>query len=505
MPKKAFSVSRKHLVLLCVTVLIVSLLPLYGISVYSHPFYDDFGFSIRTHAAWRETGSVGQVVSAAWENTVGIRQTWEGTYTTSFLGALQPALFGESLYWITTLLLLTSLLLALWLFLRQALFHGLKTDWATLVTAFCFLAFLMVHFVPDPAEAFFWYNGGTAYTLMWALMLSCAALWMKLGRAATGKQAAFQMVLLVPLTILLGGAKYSTVLFACLLALCATACAVRAKHPRRLCYLALTAVLLACFAFTMAAPGNAVRAKTLHGGMSAPMALLQSFYFGLALMGNWFSLPLVAACVLLGHLLLPALRQSKCRFAYPLLLTLASICLFCAQLTPTLFTGNYLGDGRTLNTYYYTYVLMVFGNVLYWVGWGLRKLAAKEPVESLAPEAPGKGVPLRVLSVALALLVAGCLSFRPEGTEDWWPPNMAGGSAAYALLRGEPQEYHRQMSARDAELNDPAKPEVILTPITTIPKVFMSDVLGSSSLDYVLSLYAEYYGKTAVTVSPAKE
>lgn len=504
MPKKAFSISRKHLAILCLVGLCVSLLPLYAISFYNHPFYDDFGFSIRTHTAWRETGSIAQVVAAAFQNTVGIRQTWQGMYTPSFISAMQPGLFGESLYWIATFVLLSTFLHSLWFFLRTAL-RPLGADSSVISIAFACLSFVMVQLIPDVTEGFFWFNGGVGYTLMWSIMLFSISVWILFDRATgRGKSAAYYVLLLV-LMVLSGGGAYSTLLLFSLLSLCFVAWAFFKRKPKRWLHLLAAVLLLACFAFSMAAPGNAVRAKTLQGGMSAPMALLESFYFGLALMGSWFSLPLVAVCVLLGYLLLPALRQCKCRFAYPLLLTLASTCLFCAQLTPTLFTGNYLGDGRTLNTYYYTYVLMIFGNVLYWLGWGLRKSAAKEPAESLAPEAPGKGVPLRVLSVALALLVAGCLSFRPEGAEDWWPPNMAGGSAAYSLLRGEAQEYHRQMSARDAELNDPTKPEVVLTPITAIPKVFMSDALSSSSLEYVLSLYAEYYGKTAVTVSPAKE
>ena len=59
-------------------------------------------------------------------------------------------------------------------------------------------------------------------------------------------------------------------------------------------------LLMVCFAFSMAAPGNTVRAATLMGGVSAPMAILQSFYFGFALMGSWFSLPLMVVWALVA-------------------------------------------------------------------------------------------------------------------------------------------------------------------------------------------------------------
>ena len=110
--------SNRALMWLCVAALLLSLMPLYALSAYNHACYDDFGFSIRTHDTWRETGSFLETVRAAVQNTVSIRDTWEGTYTTSFLSALQPALFGEDLYWVTTALLLTFLLFAVWFFLR---------------------------------------------------------------------------------------------------------------------------------------------------------------------------------------------------------------------------------------------------------------------------------------------------------------------------------------------------------------------------------------------------
>ena len=92
---------------LCVALLLLSLMPLYALSFYNHACYDDFGFSIRTHAAWRDTGSLLETLRAAAENTAVIRGTWEGTYTTSFISALQPALFSENLYWLSTALLLS--------------------------------------------------------------------------------------------------------------------------------------------------------------------------------------------------------------------------------------------------------------------------------------------------------------------------------------------------------------------------------------------------------------
>ena len=296
----------------------------------------------------------------------------------------------------------------------------------------------------------------------------------------------------------MGGGKYSTVLLAALLALGYTVLAFVRKRPKRFAFAFLTVLLLACLAFSAIAPGNAVRAKTLQGGLSAPMAVAQALYFGLALMGHWFSLPLLAAAGVLVTLLLPALKRSSFSFARPLWVTLLIMALFCAQLAPTLFTGNYLGDGRVLNTYYYTYVLMGCGLALYWAGHLLRRhpgLAASPSTANPSPRVSGP-----VLAVAVALLLAGCVAYHPSGSESYGPQNMTGGSAALSLLRGEARQYDREMDARDAAMNDPAQRDVTLTPVSLVPKAFMS-CAADSFPDYVLHLYAEYYDKHSVTLA----
>ena len=57
--------SNQALAWLCVAALLFSLLPLYALSFYNHACYDDFGFSILTHDAWRDSGSWVQTLRAA--------------------------------------------------------------------------------------------------------------------------------------------------------------------------------------------------------------------------------------------------------------------------------------------------------------------------------------------------------------------------------------------------------------------------------------------------------
>ena len=76
------------------------------------------------------------------------------------------------------LLLLTFLLFAVWFFLRQALVRTLGADRQAFWTAFCAVTFVMVQFVPELSEAFFWFNGGVAYTLLWAVAMVRLGVWL---------------------------------------------------------------------------------------------------------------------------------------------------------------------------------------------------------------------------------------------------------------------------------------------------------------------------------------
>ena len=252
------------------------------------------------------------------------------------------------------------------------------------------------------------------------------------------------------------------------------------------------ALLMACFLFNATAPGNAVRAVTLGADVSAPEAVLQAFYFGLALAGRWFSLPLAVVWALMAWQMSDALRRSSFRFRWPVWVTLGCICLFCAQLAPTLYTGNYLGDGRTVNTYFYTFVLMSSGLVLYWTGWYLRR---NERISCSRTK-----IRLCVLAAAAAIFLLGCMGYSTDDGETGLT-NMAGVSALKSLVTGQAQAYDEAMTARDRAMNDSDQPEVALTLVEDIPDAFMGDALESDNIHYVKELYQEYYEKQRVTVA----
>lgn len=508
-------VSRKLLAAVCLIALLVSLIPPLALSFYNHASYDDLGYSIRTHDRWRETGSFWQTVRAAAENTASIRYTWQGTFSSCFLAALQPALFGEGLYWLTTWVLIGLFLLALGALTRQLVCRTAGAGTAEWLILFSLSALVMMQLTPSISEAYFWWNGGMVYSAIWCFWTLRTALWLRLESCRKGRIPC--ALALAFLSVVTGGGNFVTPLLGCATDALLLLCAFRKKEKTRFVKLGCFLLMLAAFAYSITAPGNAVRGQTLSGGMSAPKAILESFYFGLALMSQYFSPALAALWLAAALLLKDKLAECSCSFRYPLLAAAVFVCLYCCQLTPTLYTGNYLGDGRAQVLQYYNYVLLSTLLVLYLTGWALKKKEVhtaqsteKGEVQEALPSAGVIGAePLTLAprpfsragaALTAVLLVLGMMSFqRPDEAIAGWK-NTLTGSTFCSLLNGQAAAFEEQMTRRDAEMNDPSRKTVQLEPAEDIPEAFMGEVLDTDMKDYVLSLYAEYYQKDSVTL-----
>lgn len=485
---------RKLLALACALLLAVGTLPLYAIAFANHPYYDDYSFSGGVRQVWQQTRDPLAVLGAAVAGAREVRANWQGTYTGTFLSHVQPGVFAENLYWITTFLLLTAYLLGFGFFFTTVLRTVLRAGRAETVAAGSLTLLVSVQFLPAVNEAFFWFNGGVGNVFIYALLAVALGLSIRLWSAKRG--APWLMLALAVLMVLLGGGSYGGGLFGLLIFAAVTVFAFVRNHRFRMVYAALTALFLACFVYSAFAPGNAQRALLLAPRMAAPEAIAKSLYYGAALIGNWLILPVAALMLGLAPLLYRLAAGSRFRFRHPLWVVALAFALFCAQLTPPLYAGVFLGGGRILNTYFVSFVPLLLVVETYLLG----ALASRRAQRGQAPLALTATARRGLLLGAACLFCMGCLGYRQAGDTLYGPMNMAGGRAALSIVTGEAARYDREMRAREALLNDPALAEVTLAPLTATPRVFMEDLLAPGALYDVRPALCRYYGKTAITV-----
>ena len=487
---------RRAICALCLLALVFSALPLYLMTGYNHPYYDDFGFSAAPHQVWKETGDLDAALKAALENAAQTRYTWQGTYTGTLLSNLQPGTFSEELYWISGCFLLTAFLGCFWFFFatvfgRRGL--GLMR-WETTVLSSLTLT-VMLQFMPDMGEAFYWFNGGVGNVFIYSLMALSAALLVRLYRTESRGGAAGLTAVLLLCMAALGGGSYSGGLFS----LCALACVLAwlfgKRRPRRWRFLLCFAVLAAGFVYSMSAPGNTVRAGMIGYTCSPVKAVARSLYEGVILMAGYVRFPLLGLTALVSPLLWRAAKDSPYTFRHPFWLIFLTAGLFCAQLTPPIYSIASIGDGRIQDTYWLCFVVLW----LFWV-YVLLGFAARKWPEA-RPEPLGRAV----VALGLCLSLAGCLGCRYPGDTLYGVQNMTGNSAWLSLASGEAAQYDREMTERERLLNDDSQPVVTLSPLSAVPKIFMEDALRPGAVYDVRPSLCRYYGKEAILLAGEEE
>ena len=337
-------------------VLILSVIPMLMVAIYSRPFVDDYGYSARTHQAWQTTHSVFKVAAAIGEEVAEAYNTWQGSFSAIAVFALQPGIFSEKVYGLSTFILVAFFLLGNYLFLSAVM---KKND--TMAIVFAAMSVILMQTLPHAIQGFYWWNGSSYYTLFYTLMLIQWGMLIRekkfilpciLGFFISGGNLVTGLLNLEVTFIMLAWAGIRKWVFK-----------ENREEGKFSYFLKLLLVFIASvagFAVNAAAPGNQIRAAE-----SAPkpplLAVGDSFLDAYNYMNEWFSLPVI----LLLMLILPFLwhyakdRSSSLSKVPMFVLFALAFCLFASTFTPTQYSLSEVGPRRIQNVRYYTFVLFL--------------------------------------------------------------------------------------------------------------------------------------------------
>lgn len=442
--------------MLLLLVFLLSLIPVFWIGAYDRMYRDDYDFSALTRESVREEGTADGLFHAALLTVETIYETWQGTYSAVFLFSLQPAIWGQSWYAITPLLLIGSLLFGLGVFARavcEELFPQKKNAWLVVWT---FASILCVQFPRDATEGFFWYNGGMFYTFLFGLFLA----WLGLAVRLISRRQQTRAVVLVRgigfilLGSFLAGGNYPTALLLGILLAGATIWCARKRRALLPVLLISLAVFGAGFYASVSAPGNSVRQALLE--QQTPLRAVVSACCGtpIRMLGQLLRHPGVPALLLLvwAPFCVVLVRNVDYRFRAPLLAPLVSWLVLAAMFTPCYYAMGNAGSYRLWNIVIFACYLLLMGNVFYAIGWWKRRfperyarsLARLQRWKRLAPA-------YLVVTVCLSILLSGVgpnLGIERESATSV--------RAARSLWSGSPRAYAEAFD-RQAEALERAK------------------------------------------------
>ncbi len=158
-----FGIERELTHGIIIAICLCSLIPFLVLGSYNRQLCDDFDYSTLTHAAVvQEDGTILDVLKAAWETDIHYFNTWQGLYSSAFLLALQPGIYGEKYYTLTTPILLLIFFVTTYFFIkivRRLFCHSKKRIllWTVVLTT------TLVQGLPSLREGIYWYCGAMTY------------------------------------------------------------------------------------------------------------------------------------------------------------------------------------------------------------------------------------------------------------------------------------------------------------------------------------------------------
>ena len=434
----------EKLCFIMLTLFLISLLPVCRLAFYAHPAGDDYAYGVAAHLAWTDTHSLSAVLAAAVSNVKGYYTSWQGTYSSIFLMSLQPAIFSQRLYFLTTFLMLFMVIGSIF-----SLFHVLFTRYIPLSRSLRLmlslaLSFLCVHVIDEGKSAFYWYNGALHYTFMHSCMLFFFALLLLYMKEEKRSKRVFFLLCCCFLAFVIGGANYIT--------------------------------------------GNAVRIAAQLDSMGPVEAVYYSFVYAVKGIGEWTNLYVIFFAVLLAPFLFRAL--SGCRFSFPLpgIVLGFSFCLVAASYTPSLYSmGHTYIFGRSLNIMRMLFYLLFFLNLVYCIGW----LCTRFP-KAAADFTVSSGLKKSFLT-GLALAFFALVIFSDKDC-------ITGLSAADSLHKQYAQTYHRETLYRYSLITQ-GPDEVWVPNLSVCPTLLDPQELSEDPSDYRNSSLAAWYGISTIHMS----
>ncbi|WP_130837951.1 DUF6056 family protein [Lachnoclostridium sp. Marseille-P6806] len=457
-------------------VLAVSLIPVIYASRFAYPWADDFSYSAEVRAVFLESGSPFPAIAQAFRTMAETYRSWQGTYTSCFLMALQPAVWGIRLYHLTGVFMLGSILISYYVLFDSVFVRLFRAERAAALALYAITAIASLQTVQSQSETYTWYNSAVHYTFMHALWILYLALVIRdvfvdavREKQRKGASARLKQIGICLLGFLAAGGNNLSVFNGVLtlllfIALALFYAAVYVKGERRREVLAalmrMAPAALSFFvgaAVNFGAPGNAVRKDVMRNeGETVLDTVRYSFVQGWKNLGLWFNGYVLAFIVISSLVLLHVFRERKrrrpddffasFRYPLPLLAAFTSFCLFCAYNAPAIYTsGAGVHIKRLDNVMIFLYLLLILCNLFYGIGW--LSVHAGRGLDMLS----GKAVQGTVLAVGLGVSFWMCRAALSQN-----PTVYLTDSALYGLKHQTCQYYGYQMAVNTAILESDA-------------------------------------------------
>lgn len=475
--------SLRNISWITIVVFVLLLLPICYLSFVNRATGDDYGYGAYTRVAFMNTHSLAEVWNAIVRTVKQYYYGWQGTWFSIVLFSLQPEVFSDKAYVVTTFLMLFLWISSTLVLFKEILINRIKMEkWSYILITLLFLIIEM-QFVPSTRSSIFWYNGCAHYLVPFAMgqYLICLLL-----RFAENYKVRYLIGICI-LMSLLGGSNYQAALFALIVAVY-VGIDDFVKKKNKCVFLLLVPMVLEMIGLVISikAPGNKVRGGE-EFGLSVSKAVETiglSFVKGIRdIAGYVTDKPLVFVGLLVLFLLvLEALkrREEKERFSYPVMKVFALFCLYSAMQAPEIY-ANVEVSGGVWNMNYWIFLLMTIGVLVIVAEYITAKIKAEADTIHKRVVIPG--------IVICLFLVLGARGNLKE-------------SATYVSLQyivsGQAADYKEQMDLQTELMTDENVKDVVVPFINDVQGPLMHMPITENPEAWTSQIAMQFYEKDSV-------
>lgn len=355
------------------TGLCIGVFLLLWVGIYNVPSSDDYGYAIWTHDAWVTTHSITEIFKQAVYTSKHFWNYWQGLYSSAFILAFMPDIFGENVYAITAFITIAFILIGNIVFIQT--FAGKLVGAEKIETGILaiLLNLVTLQWMPSAVQGIYWYNGAMNYTFFYALMLITIAVIIRYVMWDSKKKDIMALTGLSILGFVIEGGNHITAFLMLLIFLSAVILGFVTKKQKLKFLVIPFAISAGGFIFNVTSPGTKVRqdAFTDRPGFWGTIKL--SIQQTLEDLNNWLNFSYVLVLlVLVPILLVMVIRFSGkigFKFRYPLLIVIISVGCLCLMRCPPYYAMGRDGSGRIDNIVYFMFVLLSVLDEFYILGW----------------------------------------------------------------------------------------------------------------------------------------
>ena len=251
-------INKQNLITFLIILLFILIsAPMIYISKFNNPSSDDYTYGIETHKTWEETHSIIEVIKTGIKKTQNTFIEWQGSFTAVFLMTIQPAVFGEQYYWLSTIFLIGFFILANLYIMKIILRDYFHCNRNIFLGISLLLITLSMQFVPYPVESFYWFNGSIYYTFFYSIQLILLGKILIILKEENTQK--LNTLISCFLAFFIGTSNYCTALVSCMILAVIELILIIRKNKKAVNIAIILSICLTGLLISANAPGNAVR------------------------------------------------------------------------------------------------------------------------------------------------------------------------------------------------------------------------------------------------------